>query len=314
MHALFLSIALASVSAPPVASEEDVSALIQQMRASYDTKSWAAVDRLAKMGERAVPALVYVLRETDRTEVGTVIGAAQYQAAYALQRMGPVARAAVPALIARLLDRSEGDGVRRAAVAALGSIGAEPDVVVPALTEVLAEELPRSSSVSYHVMDALGRFGPCADGALPLLHEAAAHGSGGWAAVAAVAVMEIEGVSPARRAAEPEVRRAVVDNHLPCAVCISFRYEYTEPPRAERLESGQVVHRLSLPTRVREAAACTRAQFEAIVQGARVVRYTDDRARMSIMASGPIEFDRVFLLERGPGGWQVTSSYVAPEW
>ena len=61
----------------------------------------------------------------------------RFDAAWALWKLGPKAKSAVPAIAELLKDKDE--QVRQAAVGALGSIGPEAKAAVPALTELLRE-------------------------------------------------------------------------------------------------------------------------------------------------------------------------------
>lgn len=81
-------------------------------------------------------------------------------ATYELGEYGPAARKAVPALLRALI--SEDDAVRETAARSLGSIGADPQEVIPVLTQYLIDDNVNSKAAS-----ALGGFGPAAKSAVP---------------------------------------------------------------------------------------------------------------------------------------------------
>jgi uncharacterized protein (TIGR03067 family) len=88
-------------------------------------------------------------------------------AARALGSIGPDAKEAVPGLIAVLKDREVLlDKLRPSAAAALGSIGAAAEEVIPALLETLKERDPH---LRLQAAAALGKIGPTAKDALPAL-------------------------------------------------------------------------------------------------------------------------------------------------
>jgi HEAT repeat protein len=91
----------------------------------------AASDALGVLGSDAVPALINVLK--DRT-----VPAAHSYAAYALGRIGPGAKGAVP-LLAELVTRDK--AIQRSAITALGRIGPEARRALPAMIEALGDYL-----------------------------------------------------------------------------------------------------------------------------------------------------------------------------
>lgn len=99
------------------------------------------------------------LRAPDRMQ--------RLHAANILGVMGPLAQAAVPALIEALKD--DDIHVRRTVVAALNEIGPAARTSVPALAASLRD---RSAIVRRRAATALGELGPAARGALPGLTEA----------------------------------------------------------------------------------------------------------------------------------------------
>jgi hypothetical protein len=85
-------------------------------------------------------------------------------AAHAIGGMGSNAAVAVPALVGCLLDTDS--GVARSSAIALGRLGLQPEITVPGLTNSLGSPSPRLRACSAM---ALGRFGPRARLAVPAL-------------------------------------------------------------------------------------------------------------------------------------------------
>ncbi len=94
-------------------------------------------------GQEDVPTLIHKLKDRDK-EV-------RFNAAYAVGKIGPAAKEAVPALIAALKDE-----YRWVAASALGKIG---PAAVPALIAALKDE---DGSVRVSAAFALGWIGPAA--------------------------------------------------------------------------------------------------------------------------------------------------------
>jgi HEAT repeat protein len=111
-------------------------------------------DALGTNAAPAVPALVVLLNHTNCQ--------VRSSAARCLNTIWPVAQEAVPVLVQHLKDPDE--MVCFFSGLALGSIRKSPEVVVPALTERLSE---RGSK--WGILVALGRFGPEAKTAVPLI-------------------------------------------------------------------------------------------------------------------------------------------------
>lgn len=108
-----------------------------------------AARALGRIGGTAVPALAKALPEPDR-EI-------REHAALALARIGPPAKAAVPALIKVLQDEKADDGVRGAAARALAAIGPDAGEAVPALVAALKQ--PRQALVEpvFHALAEIGK-------------------------------------------------------------------------------------------------------------------------------------------------------------
>jgi HEAT repeat protein len=146
--------------------------------------SLSAASAHAQMGQMSEAAPTYADRPLDDWQnllarhVGKESDADKEQcrrAAQALGRFGPGAKQAVPLLVQAL--QSPSPEVREFAVDALGRIGLEPQTVVPA---ILAEADLPPEHINYKPLApfrrlaarALGRFGPEATAAVPLLEMA----------------------------------------------------------------------------------------------------------------------------------------------
>jgi HEAT repeat protein len=83
----------------------------------------------------------------------------------ALARAGATAKNAIPAIIG--IVRGQDANGRAKAAGALGAIGQEPTLAVPALIAALKNEADTSAAM--RMVWALGRFGPAAEEAIPVL-------------------------------------------------------------------------------------------------------------------------------------------------
>ena len=123
--------------------------------------SFSLIDPLANLGGEVVPLLLEFLKEEDADF--------QSRSAYALGKIGPAAREAVPALT-KILGH-EDPSVRRDAARALWCI--RKDVAgVPVLTALLKEE---ARYLAEPAAQSLGDMGPAAKASLPALREALSH-------------------------------------------------------------------------------------------------------------------------------------------
>jgi hypothetical protein len=167
----------------------------------------SAETALVKMGAKAVPdlarhaggpkTLLDKIRDWIGSKLPPVLRAnwpapddwrVRVNAARVLGRIGPDARAAVPALRTALNDPQQ--SVRFFAVEALGKIGDESRATVDALIATLRSD--RDSAVRLEAADALGRVGSAATNALPrLLELLEAEDSHTWR-TAATAVLAID--------------------------------------------------------------------------------------------------------------------------
>ena len=140
------------------------------------------IEALAESGhfmlrEHAVRALAACARHDDGVVPALVRGLShptwrvRSGSAWALELIGPKARAAVPALTKALGDPSA--TVRDAAADALGAIGPAASAAVPALTKVVASHEP-PPFVPQSCAEALGKIGPAAVEAVPTLRQALA--------------------------------------------------------------------------------------------------------------------------------------------
>ena len=145
-------------AAEPPASTKDIPRYIETLREGNTGSASAARERLAQMGEPAVPALVAALKDEQ--------GEVRAHAAYALRSMGPKAKAAVPALISALQDPVW--EVRDDAAGALERIGTNAKDAVPGLIGALSDA---NDHVAAHAASALRAVGPDGKGAIPALIE-----------------------------------------------------------------------------------------------------------------------------------------------
>lgn len=142
----------------PVASPlvPEIAAMITNANPDIADVAFAALTRIN--APDCVPPLVRTL--TDGSAI------LRPSAVVSLGSLRGVARDSVPALVAVLNNRNENENVRFEAARALGLIGRDPKLAVPALTRSLSETnllLVRAAAV------ALGAFGSDAESALPAL-------------------------------------------------------------------------------------------------------------------------------------------------
>ncbi len=106
------------------------------------------LDALASLGEKAVPRLIKAL---EREEV-------RPKAAAIIARIGPAAKAAVPALIKALADKNP--ETCSEVLFALAAIGPDAAEAVPAISQVLGAP---ETNVCYSACYALGKIGPASE-------------------------------------------------------------------------------------------------------------------------------------------------------
>src|SRR5207248_6632930 len=100
-----------------------------------DVNAASIEESIARFGERAVPVLADMLDNVDLDEwsaenVSAQCGSrARIQAALLLAKLGPEAKAAVPALVRALKEKDP--FIRDAAARALGRIGSAPKAAAP---------------------------------------------------------------------------------------------------------------------------------------------------------------------------------------
>ena len=174
-----------SVSAPKPSSKE-ISSLIEKLKTNDERELDAAIKKLGKIGEPAIPALMKalqdknllvrrsaadVLRQIGRPAIPDLAKAlnnpnadVRSNAAYALGRIGAEAKTALPQLVPLLQD-SNAD-VRSNAAYALGRIGAEAKTALPQLVPLLKDS---DANVRSNAAYALGSIGAEAKTALPQL-------------------------------------------------------------------------------------------------------------------------------------------------
>jgi HEAT repeat protein len=203
-------------------------------RAVYATdhgERYAHLDRLGRLGvdaERDLPLLIDLLSPEhhwfsrslavweigklgpDARDAAGALGALateadviidpRWAALWALERLGPAAEAAVPAMLDVLAGDREPD-MRSQAAAALGVTGAVE--VVPALVDALSDD---DSLARAEAATALGRFGPAARDSSERLVQVA--GSDGVASVRRAAVRALRAVGAGEAAERAECERA----------------------------------------------------------------------------------------------------------
>jgi HEAT repeat protein len=136
-------------------------------------------------------------------------------AAHELGVYGPAAWAAVPALLQALNSlNSDDDAVRETAAISLGNIHAEPDTVIPALTQCLGDYGVNAKAVS-----ALGQFGAAAKAAVPrvIILLQANDPETQWAAGEALRKIDPEAFARARNAANNAMTNKAVAGGIPTA-------------------------------------------------------------------------------------------------
>ena len=144
---LLLCLLIAATPAAPY--KADVTRLLGELKSKDPVRQDKAARELAALGPRAVPALIEALK----TDTEGVVG----RAARALGQIGPPAREAVPALIARI-DENKGRSRDDAEVIeALMRIAPRRNEVVPALCAILRE--PSNNPCRIHAVVALGKMG-----------------------------------------------------------------------------------------------------------------------------------------------------------
>lgn len=128
----------------------------------------SAAIALAQMGEAAECVVPDILRLLSSSQP-----LLRNAAANALGKLGKHNRDVIPALIQRLGEQDE--SVRGASAWALGELGQQADICVSKLLDVARNDqaLNFKRPSSFAVINAIGRFGPQAATAIPLLNEIA---------------------------------------------------------------------------------------------------------------------------------------------
>ncbi len=118
-------------------------ALVAHLRAGPDRRCPVVVYALAALGEPAMPVLIDLLTDNDKT--------VRWMAGYSLSRIGPAARSSIPALIEalRLPDRETGEFV------AVALAGAGPEAVEP-LIRALRDRDPKVRGGAARALETLG--------------------------------------------------------------------------------------------------------------------------------------------------------------
>jgi len=182
-------------------AKDCVPALIKLLSSGYGDQliSSAALGALVSIGAEAVRLLAEVVRSGDSE--------GRRFAAMALEAFGAQGKAALRALIAALGD--EDRNVVRQAIRSVGAMGKEASPAVATLVGIYRGE--ESSEVRALAAEALGRIGPAAAEAVPLLLPALGDESGALRAEAALALGRIGAES---QRAVPLLRGLLEDGRL----------------------------------------------------------------------------------------------------
>ncbi|MGE3808002.1 MAG: HEAT repeat domain-containing protein [Gemmataceae bacterium] len=222
------SIALEGIGAPAVP------VLLKKLNDVDREVRWSTISSLGRIGPPAKPAIPQLKKAFKDRSARVRIAAAEaawnidrdeaaipiliealsgeqsdaYSAAEALKKIGPPARASVPALIKTVGHKD--DGVRNRAVEALGAMGPAARQAVPVL-------MAKAGEVQQHLFssDVVSSVSQIGSGAVPALIESVQDQNKHKAEVAATALGRI---GPDARAACPHLRRI-----LDAEKCNSFR-------------------------------------------------------------------------------------------
>jgi HEAT repeat protein len=166
------------------ANPKEIASLIEKLKSNDERELDAAIEKLGKIGETAIPALIEALRDKNllvrrsAAQILVRIGSpaipalvkalknsdVRVRAAYTLGNIGAETKTAVPQLIV-LLKNSDVD-VRVSAAYALRNIGAEAKAALPQLVPLLKDS---NANVRRSAASALGSIGAKAKTALPQL-------------------------------------------------------------------------------------------------------------------------------------------------
>jgi HEAT repeat protein len=135
------------------ANPKEFASVIEKLKTNDERELDAAIEKLGKIGEPAIPALMKALQDTNLQ--------VRRSAAEVLRQIGPPA---IPALTKAFKDSDA--NVRSGAASALGSMGAEAKTVLPQLVPLLKDS---DAYVRRNAADALGSMGAEAKTALPQL-------------------------------------------------------------------------------------------------------------------------------------------------
>src|SRR6476661_7910311 len=187
----------------PTANPKEIASLIDKLKTKDERELSAAIKKLGKIGEPAIPALMKALQDKNLQ--------VRRSAAQVLAKIGPPA---IPDL-AQALNNPNAD-VRSSAAEALGGIGAEAITALPQLVFLLQDSNPdvRSSAA-----EALGGIGAEAKTALPQLvpllqdsnahvRSSAAEALGGIGAEAKTALRQLV---PLLQDSNPDVRSSAAE-------------------------------------------------------------------------------------------------------
>ncbi len=191
------------------------SALLGFCQDGNDEVQMAASGVLVNEGSKVVQALEGALADKEAGRRETAVGI--------LGRIGPASASAVPAL-AELADKDPAVKVRKAATAALGSIGGDDPAVTRALIPRLNDTDP---DVRNTALDSLHGFGPKGKAAVPVLVELLKDKD---PRIRQQAAEGLEQIGPEARAAVPALEEALKD-----------------PANAVRREAGEALEAIGYP-------------------------------------------------------------------
>ncbi len=150
----------------------------------------------------AVPELTRIFEENISLD-------SRFSTAEALGAISPDAKVALPALVKVAADTNAADEVARlvrlCVIETLGQIQAEPELVVPALTKALNDP---DSRFRKEAAAPLGRFGPVAKPAVPVLFKILEHQDWTTRHAAAAAIKQIDPEAAALRKTELDAATA----------------------------------------------------------------------------------------------------------
>lgn len=182
---------------PGAAGPEDVPDLIEDLKSNEVRKRIKAADDLGLVGWKARAALPVLAKLCDDSDPFTSISAAR-----SMMLISEVS--ALPMNTLKESLKSTDAKARKAAAIALGDLGVDAKVAVPALRDALKD---KEAPVRWSVAEALGRIGADAANAVPALAKALRDPD-----IREIAADSLGAIGPAARGAVPLLQDAVKDN------------------------------------------------------------------------------------------------------